>query len=227
MVVDFKHRPSPNHGPRRGKAPVDILLLHYTGMPTAAAALDRLCDPAAEVSAHYLIAEDGTVWRLVDEARRAWHAGEAFWAGDTDINSRSIGIELANPGHGADYGTFPDAQMESLAALAQEIVGRHPIPAHRVLGHSDVAPGRKRDPGELFDWRSLAERGIGLWSETSVPPAGIADAAALLRRFGYRDASADAIAAFQLHFRPSSVTGIADPETVTRLADLVARAGLA
>ncbi|HLG90034.1 MAG TPA: N-acetylmuramoyl-L-alanine amidase [Alphaproteobacteria bacterium] len=227
MGVDLKDRPSPNHGPRRGNGPVDILLLHYTGMPTAAAALDRLCDPAAEVSAHYLIEEDGTIWRLVDEARRAWHAGESVWAGERDVNSRSIGIELANPGHGPDYRVFPDAQMDALAALGREILARHPVPSHRVLGHSDVAPGRKRDPGELFDWRLLSERGIGLWSDASVPAAECADPAALMRRFGYRDASAAAIAAFQLHFRPTNVTGIADPETLARLADLAERAGLA
>ena len=227
MSPNIKDRLSPNHGPRRGEGPIDILLLHYTGMPTAAAALDRLCDPAAQVSAHYLIDEDGTVWRLVDELRRAWHAGDSFWAGDSDVNSRSIGIELANPGHGPDYRAFPDPQMQALEALAQDIMRRHPIPSHRALGHSDVAPGRKRDPGELFDWSRLAKHGIGLWSEASVPDAGCADAAALMPRLGYRDASIDAVAAFQLHFRPERVTGIADPETLARLADLVAQAGLA
>ncbi len=227
MTVSVKDRASPSHGPRRGNGPIDMLLLHYTGMPTAAAALDRLCDPAAEVSAHYLIEEDGTIWRLVDEARRAWHAGESFWAGERDVNSRSIGIELANPGHGPDYRAFPDAQMDALAALAHEILRRHPIPPHRVLGHSDVAPGRKRDPGELFDWRRLAGRGVGLWSDASVPQARSADPAPLMRRFGYRDASAEALAAFQLHFRPTGVTGIADVETLARLADLADRAGLA
>ena len=157
-------RQSPNHGARRG-GPVDILLLHYTGMPSTAAALNRLCDPAAAVSAHYLVGEDGAIWRLVQEDRRAWHAGEAFWAGETDINSRSIGIEIANPGHGPDYRPFPKAQMAAVERLAAGILARHPIQPHRVLAHSDVAPGRKQDPGELLDWRRLAAAGIGLWSD--------------------------------------------------------------
>jgi len=226
--IALRDRPSPNHGDRRGGRPVDMLILHYTGMPDVAEALDRLCDPAAEVSAHYLIEADGTVWRLVDEARRAWHAGHSFWAGEDDINSRSIGIELDNPGHGPDYRAFPEVQLEALAGLATAILGRHPIPPHRVLGHADVAPGRKRDPGELFDWRRLAARGVGLWSDATASDAPRdADAAALMRRFGYRDASADALAAFQSHYRPSLVSGLADPETLARLADLVKRAGLA
>lgn len=233
MLSDIQERPSPNHGPRRGAGRIDMLVLHYTGMPTAAAALDRLCDGASEVSAHYLIAEDGAVWRLVDEARRAWHAGRSCWAGETDINSRSIGIELANPGHGPHYRPFPDAQMAALEALASGIIARHPIPHHRVLAHSDIAPARKRDPGELFDWRRLSRAGIGLWSEAepgAIPGKSGQDepgAALLMRQFGYSDSSSAAIAAFQIHFRPSSVTGIADAETVARLADLVKRAGLA
>jgi N-acetylmuramoyl-L-alanine amidase len=224
----FRDRPSPNHGPRRGGAPIDALVLHYTGMASAAAALDRLCDAAAEVSAHYLIDEDGAIWRLVAEDRRAWHAGLSFWAGDCDINSRSIGIELANPGHGPDYRAFPDAQMAALEALAKGILGRHPIPAWRVLGHADIAPERKCDPGELFDWRRLALGGVGLWSQAGEGdnPSDF-DFAAAMRRFGYRDASAAAITAFQRHYRPSYVTGIADGETEARLADLIKQAGLA
>ena len=150
-----RHRPSPNFGPRAPDKPIDILLIHYTGMESAEAALDRLCDPAAQVSAHYLIEEDGTIWSLVDEQHRAWHAGIAYWAGETDINSRSIGIELVNPGHELGYRPFPMPQMEALAGLAREILARHTIPNHRVLGHSDVAPERKCDPGELFDWAWL------------------------------------------------------------------------
>ena len=221
----IRERLSPNHGPRRGGGPIDMLVLHYTGMRDTAGALDRLCDPAAQVSAHYLIEEDGTVWRLVDEALRAWHAGESFWAGESDVNSRSIGIELANPGHGPDYRPFAEAQMAALEAMAANILARHPIPPHRVLGHSDVAPGRKRDPGELFDWRRLARRGIGLWPGARTG-SGVSDAETLMRRFGYRDASEDAVTAFQLHFRPDLVSGVADDDTLACLGDLVTRAKL-
>ena len=168
-MTNMIDRPSPNHGPRRDGAAIDMLILHYTGMTTAAAALDRLCDPKTEVSAHYLIDEDGTVWRLVPEDRRAWHAGRAYWAGETDINSRSIGIELVNPGHEHGYRVFPEPQMTALIALSQGILSRHPIPPHRILAHSDVAPDRKLDPGELFDWRRLAMAGIGLWSDALWP----------------------------------------------------------
>jgi N-acetylmuramoyl-L-alanine amidase len=203
-----------------------MLILHYTGMDNAAAALDRLCDPMSEVSAHYLIDEDGTAWRLVSEDRRAWHAGRAFWAGETDINSRSIGIELVNPGHGPNYRPFPDAQMASLERLCHGILRRFPIRSHFVLGHADVAPGRKLDPGELFDWRRLAAAGIGLWpaNPVSADPGAFAGD---MRRFGYADASQKATAAFQGHFRPADVTGVADGETRALLRALVMQAGLA
>ena len=223
--MNLVDRLSPNHGPRRDGAVIDMLVLHYTGMPTAAAALDRLCDAKTEVSAHYLIDEDGTVWRLVPEDRRAWHAGRAFWAGETDINSRSIGIELVNPGHEHGYRAFPEPQMSALLALCRDILARHAIPPHRVLGHSDVAPDRKSDPGELFDWRRLAVAGVGLWSDAVA--GDTTDFAEAMRRFGYENASPDAIRAFQRHFRPAGITGIADGETAARLADLVDRAGLA
>ena len=219
----MRERPSPNHGARR--APIDMLLIHYTGMKTAAAALDRMCDPASEVSAHYMIEEDGTIWRLVPEDRRAWHAGISFWAGTTDINSRSIGIELANPGHEHGYRPFPDAQMTALERLCRNILTRFPIPSHLVLGHADVAPGRKLDPGELFDWKRLADAGIGLWPDNTGPESG--DFAADMRRFGYENDSAKAVAAFQRHFRPADVTGVADNETRTRLRNLLIQAGLA
>jgi N-acetylmuramoyl-L-alanine amidase len=222
-------RPSPNHGPRRADAVIDMIVLHYTGMADAASALARLCDAQAEVSAHYLIDEDGAVWTLVPEDRRAWHAGVSHWAGDPDVNGRSIGIELVNPGHGPDYRAFPEPQMAALERLCHDILRRHPIPPWRVLGHSDVAPGRKRDPGELFDWRRLAAAGIGLWSDSGPGQDGVDGDAfgRLMRRFGYQDDSPDAVAAFQRHFRPDSITGQADRETVARLADLVKRAGLA
>jgi N-acetylmuramoyl-L-alanine amidase len=228
MVSPMRERESPNHGPRRAGAEIDMLVLHYTGMDSTAAALDRLCDPACEVSAHYVIEENGVIWRLVPEDRRAWHAGSSFWAGETDINSRAIGIELVNPGHGPDYRFFPEAQMAALEVLCRDIVGRHPIAPHRIVGHSDIAPGRKRDPGELFDWRRLASAGIGLWPEeggsTLLGQTNFDD---LMRRFGYADSSLEAIIAFQRHFHPTSLTGIADDETRARLAALVTQAGLA
>ena len=223
--------PSPNHNARREGAPIDILLLHYTGMETAEEAIERLCDPAAQVSAHYTIDEDGTVYTHVPEDRRAWHAGKAFWAGDTDVNSRSIGIELVNPGHEFGYRPFPEPQMASLIPLAAEVLERHPIPAHRVIGHSDVAPDRKTDPGELFDWARLADAGIGLW------PADAADGQAdvpglrrLLSTFGYAiepvgdfdDRLRSVVTAFQRHYRPERFDGEPDDETVGRLEALVA-----
>src|SRR5216683_3107007 len=194
-------RPSPNHDSRPGDGVVDMLILHYTGMRNAAEALDRLCSSAAKVSAHYVIDEDGTVWRLVPEERRAWHAGVGAWRGRRDINGASIGIELVNPGH--------------------------------VLGHSDVAPQRKTDPGEFFDWARLARAGIGLWPDFAVlpPPAGsIAELQEQLAAIGYETprtgtedaATAQVIAAFQRHFRPSRCDGKSDPETRQRIAALAA-----
>jgi N-acetylmuramoyl-L-alanine amidase len=200
-ALPIRERISPNQGARRAGAPIDMLVLHYTGMASAAIALDRLCDPAFQVSAHYVIEEDGALWRLVAEDRRAWHAGASSWAGDTDINSRSIGIELVNPGHGPDYRPFPEAQMAVLETLCRDILARYPISAHRIVAHSDIAPVRKIDPGELFD--------------------------ALMRRFGYADSSTESVIAFQRRFRPAAMTGIADPETQARLAALVKQAGLA
>ncbi len=221
-------RPSPNHGARRDGTIVDILVLHYTGMADARSALDRLCDPSAEVSAHYLVEEDGVVWRLVPEDRRAWHAGVSSWAGEADVNSLSIGIELVNPGHGAAYRRFALPQMIALERLCHDILARHPIPAWRILGHSDVAPGRKRDPGELFDWKWLADRGVGLWPDPQADDAKVSiDIARWMRRFGYPDGSTDSVAAFQRHFRPRSVTGVADDETRARLVALVKAAALA
>ena len=224
--------PSPNHDARPDGGPIDILLLHYTGMPTAQAALDRLRDPEAKVSAHYLIEEDGRVHRLVPEARRAWHAGVACWAGASDINARSIGIELANPGHEFGYRPFPEPQMAALIPLCREILARHPIPPERVLGHSDVAPARKEDPGELFDWRRLAEAGIGIWFETAETGSrvSLAELQAGLARFGYclpqsgalDQETRSVLAAFQRHFRPEAVNGEADPGTAVRLFGLLA-----
>ncbi len=211
---------SPNFQSRPDGAVVDMLVIHYTGMQGAQAALDRLCDPAAEVSAHYLIDETGEVHILVDEENRAWHAGVSSWRGRSDVNSRSIGIELVNPGHEWGYRPFPAAQMAALADLARGILARWPIPARNVVGHSDVAPRRKQDPGELFDWCWLAQRGIGLWPRP-VPPM-IHEAAALLADYGYDIADpAAALLAFQRHFRPLSCDGMADAETLALLNGLM------
>jgi N-acetylmuramoyl-L-alanine amidase len=215
--------PSPNHDDR-GNAVIDMLVLHYTGMETARAALERLCDPAAKVSAHYTIDEDGTVYAHVPEARRAWHAGLAAWAGATDINARSIGIELVNPGHEFGYRDFPDAQIEALITLSHGILLRHPIPSARVLGHSDVAPARKEDPGERFPWERLARAGIGLWPtsrDANLDPEA-------LGRFGYDLGAGEenVIAAFQRHFRPQKVDGIWDRDCARLLASLLTAPGV-
>jgi N-acetylmuramoyl-L-alanine amidase len=223
-MLPIIERPSPNHNPRR-EGPVDLLLLHYTGMASAEAALDRLCDPAAEVSSHYLIDEDGTIFRLVDEVNRAWHAGAGFWAGCRDINSRSIGIELVNPGHALGYRDFPVPQMQSLIHLAQGILARHPIPPHRVLAHSDIAPPRKQDPGELFDWALLAGHGIGLWPDPAAEgPDG--DPWRGLARIGYDpDAGDAAIVAFQRHFLPAALGRGLDQTTSRRIAQIAEHHG--
>jgi N-acetylmuramoyl-L-alanine amidase len=212
-------RLSPNQDDR-GSA-IDMLVLHYTGMATAEAALSRLCDPEAKVSAHYTIDEDGTVYAHVPEERRAWHAGRSFWAGRRDTNARSIGIELVNPGHEFGYRAFPPGQIASLTVLCRDILGRHAIPAAHVLAHSDVAPARKEDPGELFPWMALAQAGIGLWPEKAARPASADD----LTRFGYDpEAPRDkVIAAFQRHFRPGNPGGVWDEECGLLLAGLLAK----
>jgi len=218
---------SPNHDARPQGARIDMLVLHYTGMKTAAEALDRLCDPGAEVSAHYTVGTDGIVYRHVPEERRAWHAGASWWAGEANVNGRSIGIELVNPGHEFGYVPFPDEQIAALIDLADGIVRRRRIPARRVLGHSDVAPARKTDPGELFPWRRLADFGIGLWpSPLAGKGQGESDFAAALARFGYgmppqvEVPMQAVVAAFQRHFRPSCIDGVADAECAAILAAL-------
>lgn len=213
-----------------------MLVLHYTGMPTAAAALARLCDPAAKVSAHYLIDEDGAVTLLVPEAERAWHAGVSWWQGRAGLNDVSLGIELVNPGHEWGYRPFPEPQMAALVRLASELLRRWAIPPTRIVAHSDIAPARKEDPGELFDWPRLARAGIGLWPEDEVPAdPDLAAAAAALAVIGYAMESQGvtfglALAAFQRRFRPSRVDGRLDASTMGRLlavAGLWARAGKA
>jgi N-acetylmuramoyl-L-alanine amidase len=227
-------RPSPNHGARPDGSQIDMLVLHYTGMRSTNEALERLCDPATEVSAHYLIDETGEVYQLVDETRRAWHAGRAAWASETDINSCSIGIELTNPGHEFGYLAFSKSQMEALEGLCESVLARHPIPPSRVLGHSDVAPARKEDPGELFDWRRLAVRGIGIWPEPRAMPSDhVVGSMTVMRddlaRLGYKigmgelmDAEArSVILAFQRRWLPEHMTGARDPLTVWRIAEVL------
>ena len=201
-----------------------MLVLHYTGMETARGALERLCDRRAEVSAHYVIGEDGAVVRLVAEDMRAWHAGRASWRGGGGVNARSIGIELVNPGHELGYRDFTEPQMAALEELARGILRRHPIPANNVLGHSDVAPGRKTDPGEKFDWRRLAGKGIGIWPETGPDDAAAkGDATGSLAEIGYDTGDLTAaVAAFQRHYRQARVDGVADGETLVLMSCVAA-----
>ena len=237
-LVDTFH-PSPNHGERRGVSRPDCIILHYTGMPTGAEALERLCDPAAEVSSHYLVWEDGRVFQLVAEDRRAWHAGAARWRGVDDLNSRSIGIEIVNPGHPGGCPPFPAAQIDAVAALCRDIANRHAIAPERVLAHSDIAPGRKIDPGEAFPWERLHAQGVGHWARPArvdnAPPlveGATGPAVAALRdalaAHGYDIAAGDVfdartrvvVEAFQRHFRRARVDGVADAETLALLRAL-------
>ena len=235
--MELIEAPSPNFDARR--SPPDMLVLHYTGMPTGAAALARLCDPKAKVSAHYLVEEDGRVFRLVDEARRAWHAGVSSWQGESDCNAVSIGIEIVNPGHEFGYRAFPKVQIDRLLELIADIRTRWTIPDDRIVGHSDVAPERKEDPGELFPWKRLAKAGHGLWIEPKPAPgaplqigdegAGVLVLQSGLQRLGYDcertgrydEHLAAIVTAFQRHWRPSAVHGIADGETRARLMGLL------
>ncbi len=194
---------------------IDTLVLHYTGMRTARAALERLCDPMAEVSAHYLITRGGTVWCLVPEAARAWHAGVSGWRGATALNGCSIGIELVNPGHEFGYVGFAAAQMRATIGLCAGILGRWPIDPRRIVGHSDIAPDRKQDPGEKFPWPRLAAAGIGLFPAGRTPPRAAPEA--LLRAIGYPTERPGCVGAFQRRFRPARVDGVVDEETHERL----------
>ena len=242
--IGVRSHPSPNHNERKGK-PIDSIVLHYTGMESADAALDLLCDPLHEVSCHYLVAADGQAFQLVPEARRAWHAGRGSWAGETDMNARSIGIEMANAGHKYGAPPFEDAQIETVIALCRDIAARHRIAPTRILGHSDIAVRRKVDPGEVFPWDRLAAAGVGHW----VPPAPLIETAGhslqledsgievaelqqSLASYGYDlavtgiydQATSNVVEAFQRHFRPAQVHGIADPSTRDTLARLIATA---
>ncbi len=236
---------SPNHGERKGGQRPNSIILHYTGMATGAEALARLCNPITEVSCHYFVWEDGHVLQLVPEARRAWHAGAAVWRGQSDMNSASIGIEIVHPGHddreGAVFAPFPEAQIEAVIQLCRDICARYSISPDQILAHSDIAPARKRDPGEAFPWERLHREGIGHW----VAPAPIGGGRffalgdegqpvqalqAMLGMYGYGlaitgvydVATQQVVTAFQRHFRPARVDGIADASTITTLRDLLA-----
>jgi len=230
----IRELPSPNQDERPAGTPIDMLILHYTGMRSAQEAIDRLRDRAARVSSHYVVDEDGTVLRLVPEEKRAWHAGLSYWRGHTELNSRSIGIEIVNPGHEWGYRDFPVLQLAAVCDLSLDVLSRHPIPARNVVAHSDVASDRKEDPGERFDWQSLAVNGVGLWPEES-PDLGtgdirrdiasLQDVRSALVEVGYRVAGeggfdaelATVLRAFQRHWRPEAVTGEPDAGTRSRL----------
>lgn len=240
-MSQIKELPSPNYDARAPGARIDMLVFHYTGMETPEEAFERLRDPEAKVSAHYVVEENGDVTRLVEETRRAWHAGDSSWLRQTDVNSCSIGIELVNPGHQFGYRAYPEAQMAAAEVLAARIVSRYGIPPQRVLGHSDVAPIRKSDPGELFDWQRLAAKGIGLWPgeigsvdwallKLGDSGAGVAKLQSDLFTLGYNVEVSGAygapttviVSAFQRHYRQAQVDGIADRETRAVLAAVLA-----
>lgn len=219
--------PSPNYDERRDGAKPSFIILHYTGMKTAADALARLCDPAAKVSAHYTVDEDGTVYSHVAERARAWHAGQSYWRGVTDMNSHSIGIEIVNPGHEWGYRPYPDGQIQAVSDLCLGVMARHGIPPENVLAHSDIAPARKQDPGELFPWEMLAEQGVGVWP-LQKDGDEIPDVDAGLLEYGYDSALSppERLTAFQRHYVPEVFapdrSGQITPETTMRLAALLA-----
>lgn len=232
-------RPSPNCGARAEGMRPELLILHYTDMPTAEGAIDWLCNPSARVSSHYVVAEDGSITQLVAEADRAWHAGVAMWQGESDINSLSIGIEICNPGHDHGYPDFTDPQIEAVIALSRDIIARHGIRPESVLAHSDVAPARKRDPGEKFPWARLAAAGVGHYVAPEPIGSGrllqrgdlgiaVGGLQMMLRLYGYGIAvtgeydlaTEQVVQAFQRHFRPALVDGIADASTLATLRRL-------
>jgi N-acetylmuramoyl-L-alanine amidase len=233
--------PSANHGDRNAGRLPDMIVLHYTGMPDVEGALARLCTAGSDVSAHYVVLEDGRIVQCVPEARRAWHAGVASWAGEEDINSCSIGIEIVNRGHDWGYPDFPLRQIAAVIALCRGIILRHNLPAHRVLAHSDVAPSRKKDPGEKFPWHSLANSGVGHWVQAAPLVRGeslklgavgneVQGLQQALASYGYSiplngtydGPTMEVVTAFQRHFRPQRVDGIADHSTLTTLQSLLA-----
>ena len=245
--------PSPNHGERKGCDKPDCIILHYTGMASASDALLWLANPLSEVSCHYFVFEDGRIWQMVPENRRAWHAGRSSWHGETDMNSRSIGIEIVNFGHDLSIPgplpppgpPFPEEQIDAVITLVRDIATRWNIPQSRILAHSDIAPGRKIDPGETFPWERLADAGVGVWpGKLSPPPAAmpsyrlgdegmpVAALQSMFARFGYGieitgvydQRTFDIVVAFQRHWRQRRIDGVADGETVTVLRALMATA---
>lgn len=229
------HHPSPNFEPRPLGLPLDMVVLHYTDMLTAEEALGRLCDPISKVSAHFLIDKGGALYQLVDPKHRAWHAGTSFWGGEEDINSRSIGIELDNLGHTFGPEPFSIPQMNTLLDLLTELTHTYGIPAHRIVGHSDVSPLRKQDPGELFPWQNLAQKGFGLWPREKLGlvedsmALSILETQQALCEIGYGcpltgvwdDNTQKVCRAFQQHFTPSELTGFPSKLTHQKLQDLL------
>lgn len=234
-------RVSPNFGPREGTRKPDMIVLHYTGMETGQGAEAWLCDPASEVSSHYLVHEDGRIVQMVRESDRAWHAGKSSWRGVTDTNSRSVGIEIVNPGHALGYPKFPKVQIDAVIGLCRGIIGRHGIAPEFVLAHSDAAPGRKVDPGEKFPWPRLFEAGVGHLVKPAPIRRGrvsqlgdeghaVEELQSMLALYGYGveitgkfDRQTEIVVeAFQRHFRPRRVDGIADGSTRRTLASLLA-----
>jgi N-acetylmuramoyl-L-alanine amidase len=235
MSLRIVDAPSPNFNERQH--PLDMLVLHYTGMKDGPSALARLCDPEAQVSAHYMVEEDGTVFAIVPEDKRAWHAGRSWWQGEDDLNSRSIGIEIVNGGHDFGLPPYPDVQIAAVIELCQAILARWPIPQPRIVAHSDIAPARKEDPGELFPWKRLAKAGIGLWpldAKTAEDDLTlrdgdtgeqVAEMQARLAAIGYdialtgnfSEVTAAVVRAFQRRWRADAVTGEGDSQTRARI----------
>ena len=233
-----RSRTSPNHGSRAPGCAIDMVLLHYTGMRDGSSAIEWLCNPVSQVSSHYVVEEDGTILQLVPDERRAWHAGRSSWAGETDINSVSIGIEIVNGGHDYDLPAFPQPQIEAVTRLCRALTLRYRIAPERVLAHSDVAPARKRDPGERFPWAQLAAAGVGHWVEAWPTAPGpipalqnvpnIRAVQHALAAYGYGvdctgcddEATETVVRAFQRHFRPMRVDGRADAALLRLLTDL-------
>ncbi len=240
--LDATWRDTPNFQPRRNGLKPALLIMHYTGMESAGAALDLLCNEHSNVSCHYLVEENGDITQMVGESQRAWHAGHSHWAGEDDINSSSIGIEIVNEGHGRILKGFPDRQIAAVMELSKDIIERHSIQPRNVIGHSDIAPARKKDPGEKFPWGLLFENGIGHYV-TPAPLAGdqgagpgdeggeIRNVQKSLLRYGYlintdgrfTQRTSDVVTAFQRHFRPDRIDGRLDQSTITTLAQLIDR----